>query len=79
VLSQSPFVSVCFLPEGGSRELQACQTEVRGKVVEQIILSAITWHVRDNQTIRPGQQDFMKGRSCLTNLISYDKKEIING
>ncbi|GAB0175679.1 mitochondrial enolase superfamily member 1 [Grus japonensis] len=42
--------------------------------MEQIILSAITWHVQDNQVIRPSQHGFMKGRSCLTNLISfYDK------
>ena len=42
--------------------------------MEQIILSAITWHIQDNQVIRPSQQEFMKGRSCLTNLISfYDK------
>ncbi|GAB0185423.1 mitochondrial enolase superfamily member 1 [Grus japonensis] len=42
--------------------------------MEQIILSAITQHVQDNQAIRPSQYGFMKGRSCLTNLISfYDK------
>ncbi|GAB0187654.1 mitochondrial enolase superfamily member 1 [Grus japonensis] len=42
-------------------------TLVLGKVMEQIILSAIMWHVQDNH-------GFMKGRSCLTNLISfYDK------
>jgi len=39
-----------------------------------IILSAITRCVQDNQAIRPSQHGFMKGRSCLTNLISfYDK------
>ncbi|KAK4824932.1 hypothetical protein QYF61_021552 [Mycteria americana] len=49
-------------------------TSVLGKVMEQIILSAITWPVQDNQVIRPSQHGFMKGRSCLTNLMSfYDK------
>jgi len=48
-------------------------TSVPGKVMEQIILSAIMQHIRDNQAIRPSQHGFMKGRSCLTNLISYDK------
>ncbi|PKU39482.1 rna-directed dna polymerase from mobile element jockey-like [Limosa lapponica baueri] len=42
--------------------------------MEQIILSAITSHIMDNQGIRPSQHGFMKGRSCLTNLTSfYDK------
>ena len=31
----------------------------------------ITWHVRDNRGIRPSQHGFTKGRSCLTNLISF--------
>jgi len=49
-------------------------TSVLGKVVAQIILSAITWHTQDNQVVRLSQHEFMKGRSCLTNLIScYDK------
>lgn len=37
----------------------------------EIILSAITWHVQDNQAIRPCQHEFVRGRSCLTNLISF--------
>jgi len=42
-----------------------------GKIVERFILSALTRHVKDNQGIRPSQHGFMKGRSCLTNLISF--------
>ena len=40
-------------------------------MTEQIILSAITQHVQDNQRIRPSQHEFRKGKSCLTNLISF--------
>lgn len=49
-------------------------TSVPRKVMEQITLSDITWHTRDNQVIR---NRYMKGRSCLMNLISfYDKEDI---
>ncbi|KAK4825941.1 hypothetical protein QYF61_003453 [Mycteria americana] len=49
-------------------------TSVLGKIMEQIILSAIMQHVQDNLVIRPSQHGFMKGRSCSTNQISvYDK------
>ena len=48
-------------------------TSVPGMIIEKIILSAITQHVQGNQVIRPSQQGCMKGRSCLTNLISCDK------
>ncbi|GAB0184593.1 hypothetical protein GRJ2_000924600 [Grus japonensis] len=39
--------------------------------MEQIILSVLTRQVQDNQGIRPSQHGFMKGRSYLTNLISF--------
>lgn len=37
------------------------------------ILSAITQHMQDNQAICTSQQGFRKHKSCLTNLVSYDK------
>ena len=46
-------------------------TSVPGKVMEQIIFRQITQHVQNNQGIRPSQHVFMKGKSCLTNLISF--------
>ena len=46
-------------------------TSVLGKIMELFILSVLTGHVKDNQGIRPSQHGFMKGRSCLTNLISF--------
>ncbi|KAK4810452.1 hypothetical protein QYF61_004232 [Mycteria americana] len=49
-------------------------TSVPGKLMEQIILSAITQHVENNQGIKPSQHGFRKGRSCLTNLISFYNK-----
>ena len=49
----------------------ASLTLVPGKVVGQIILRETIWHVRDKWGIRPSQHEFMKGRSCLTNLISF--------
>ena len=48
-------------------------TSVPGKVMEQLILSELTMEVQDSQGIRPSQHGFMKGRSCLTSLISYDQ------
>ncbi|KAK4828095.1 hypothetical protein QYF61_023457 [Mycteria americana] len=49
-------------------------TSVLGKVMEQITLSAIMWHIQDNQMIRPSQHGFMKDGSCLTNQISFNDK-----
>jgi len=46
-------------------------TSVLGKIMEQFILSVLIGRVKDNQEIRPSQHGFMKGRSCLTNLISF--------
>jgi len=48
-------------------------TSVPGKIMERLLLSALTRHVKDNQGIRPIQHWYMKGRSYLTNLIFYDQ------
>ncbi|RMC15908.1 hypothetical protein DUI87_08113 [Hirundo rustica rustica] len=59
----------------GQDDLGNCRpvslTLVQGNVTEQFSLSAITWHVQDNQRIRPSHHGFRKGRSCLTNVISF--------
>ena len=39
--------------------------------MKQIVLREITWHMQDNRGIRPSQHGFMKGRSCLTDLLSF--------
>ncbi|KAK4832422.1 hypothetical protein QYF61_023101 [Mycteria americana] len=49
-------------------------SSVLRKLMEQIILSAIIGHVEDNQGIKASQHGFRKGRSCLTNLISFYTK-----
>ncbi|KAF4805390.1 hypothetical protein TURU_001118 [Turdus rufiventris] len=46
-------------------------TSVPGKVMERFIVSAITQHLEDGQGIRPSQNGFRRGRSCLTNLVSF--------
>ncbi|KAK4833058.1 hypothetical protein QYF61_027720 [Mycteria americana] len=52
--------------------LHACL--VPGKIMEKVILGVIEKHLRVNAVIGHSQHGFMKGKSCLTNLISfYDK------
>ncbi|RMB94717.1 hypothetical protein DUI87_28830 [Hirundo rustica rustica] len=46
-------------------------TSVLGKIMEQFILSAITQNLQDGQGLRPSQHGFRRGRSCLTNLITF--------
>ncbi|KAK4829828.1 hypothetical protein QYF61_006838 [Mycteria americana] len=67
-------VNVTRIYKKGGKEDQGNYRPVSGKLMEQIILSATTGHVEDNQGNRPSQHGFMKGRSCLTNPTSfYDK------
>lgn len=42
----------------GFRELQTCQSD-------------LDVHLQDDQVIKPSQHEFMKGKSLLTNLISF--------
>ncbi|KAK4816568.1 hypothetical protein QYF61_017958 [Mycteria americana] len=44
---------------------------VPGKMMERFILSVLSRHIQANQGIRPSQHGFMKGKSCLTSLISF--------
>ncbi|PKU30465.1 rna-directed dna polymerase from mobile element hypothetical protein [Limosa lapponica baueri] len=50
-------------------------TSVPGKVIEKIILGASERHLKDNAIIRHSQYGFTKGKSSLTNLISFYNKE----
>ncbi|RMC18201.1 hypothetical protein DUI87_05082 [Hirundo rustica rustica] len=47
------------------------QTLMPRKVMEQIILSAFTWHLQDGQGIRPSQHGFRSGRILLENLAAH--------
>ncbi|GAB0183596.1 mitochondrial enolase superfamily member 1 [Grus japonensis] len=46
-------------------------TSIPGKVMEQLILGIINKHVEKKKVIGSGQHGFIKGKSCLTNLIVF--------
>ncbi|KAJ7401559.1 hypothetical protein BTVI_94793 [Pitangus sulphuratus] len=70
--------NVAIIYQRAGRRIQGItglsSTSVPGKVIEKIILNAINQQVQDNSGIRLSQHEFMKGRSCLTNLISICDK-----
>jgi len=41
------------------------------KVIEAVLRDAITAHLEQNCLIRDSQHGFRKGKSCLTNLLSF--------
>uniref|UniRef100_A0A8B9PKM6 Reverse transcriptase domain-containing protein n=1 Tax=Apteryx owenii TaxID=8824 RepID=A0A8B9PKM6_APTOW len=46
-------------------------TSIPGKVMEQLILNAISKHVEEKKVIRSSQHAFTKEKSCFTNLIAF--------
>ena len=49
-------------------------TSVACKMMESVLRDAITTHLERNKLIRSSQHGFMKGRSCVTNLLEFLEK-----
>ncbi|GAB0184565.1 mitochondrial enolase superfamily member 1 [Grus japonensis] len=49
-------------------------TSVPGKIMEKIMLGVIEKHLKDNAVIGHSQHRFVRGRACLTNLVSFYNK-----
>ncbi|PKU44100.1 rna-directed dna polymerase from mobile element jockey-like [Limosa lapponica baueri] len=49
----------------------ASLTSIPGKMMEQLIVGIISKHVEEKKAIRSSQHGFIKGKSCLTNLIAF--------
>ena len=46
-------------------------TSVPGKVLEQLVLDAISKQLEEKKFMRSSQHGFTKGKSCLTNLLAF--------
>lgn len=62
--------------EGSSNYRPFSLTSVPGKIIEKVILRVIAKHLRDNAVTGHSQHKFTRGRSCLTNFISFFDKVI---
>ncbi|CAM5148805.1 unnamed protein product [Eretmochelys imbricata] len=46
-------------------------TSVHGKIMKQVLKESILKHLEERKVIRNSQHGFIKGKSCLTNLIAF--------
>ncbi|KAJ7424715.1 hypothetical protein BTVI_05504 [Pitangus sulphuratus] len=51
-------------------------TSVHSKVMEKIILGSIEKHLKDYTVIGQSQNGFLRGKSCLSNLMSFYDKDL---